>query len=205
MAAIIKTLEDFLHNKVYPKTKVEAVYDDSNNRLDSLLSAKENANDNFIVKGSGSATPSISDPELRQSDISTTQSTSAITVPSSSLVKTMNDSISQINSQLTPEDFTSQVTFASGYTASNTSFIKYGHIVWANITLQFSSTQATTLDNIFTIPEGYRPTEHIPILCADTINDYPLSGVLRKTGTCVLYNSAARYFSTARISFMYII
>ena len=56
--------------------------------------------DNAIYKDSTSATPSISDPELRQSDISTTQSTSTTSVPSSSLVKTMNDSITQLNSDI---------------------------------------------------------------------------------------------------------
>ena len=101
MSAIIKTIEDMLHNKIYPKTKVEAVYDDDNNRLDSLLSAKEDASDDFVLKGTSESVPSISDPVLHQSDISTTQSTATNTVPSSSLVKTMNDSIVQLNSDLT--------------------------------------------------------------------------------------------------------
>ena len=93
MSAIIKTIEDMLHNKIYPKTKVEAVYDNENNRLDSLLSAKEDASDDFVLKGTRESVPSISDPVLHQSDISTTQSTATNTVPSSSLVKTMNDNL----------------------------------------------------------------------------------------------------------------
>jgi hypothetical protein len=93
MASFIKTITDIFNNKIYPKTKVNAVYDDNNNRLDTILASKQDTNSNFVYKGTGSATPSIDDPELRQSDISTTQSTSDITVPSSSLVKTMNDNL----------------------------------------------------------------------------------------------------------------
>lgn len=100
MAAIIKTIEDMLHNKIYPKTKVEAVYDDNNNRLDSLLSAKEDASDDIVLKGTSESVPSISDPILHQTDISTTQSTATNTVPSSSLVKGMNDSITQLSSDI---------------------------------------------------------------------------------------------------------
>lgn len=93
MSTFIKTLKDFFDNTVYPITKTNAVYDSNNNRLDNVLASKQDASSNFVYKGTGSATPSIDDPELRQSDISTTQSTSDITVPSSSLVKTMNDNL----------------------------------------------------------------------------------------------------------------
>ena len=43
MAARIKTLLDVLGNKLYPKTKTKAVYDDNGATLDSLLSAKQDS------------------------------------------------------------------------------------------------------------------------------------------------------------------
>ena len=40
MSAKIKTLFDKVGNKLYPKTKTSAVYDDNNNTLDSVIANK---------------------------------------------------------------------------------------------------------------------------------------------------------------------
>ena len=91
MAAKIKTLFDKLGNKLYPKTKTSAVYDDNNVTLNVSL----NNYAHFIDEQS--VTP-ISNPNLYRSDIDTSAlSTSDVKVPSSNLVKTNIDSI---NNQL---------------------------------------------------------------------------------------------------------
>ena len=48
MSAKIKTLLDKLGNKLYPKTKTSAVYDDNNVTLDTILSGKQNSTDNNL-------------------------------------------------------------------------------------------------------------------------------------------------------------
>ena len=93
MSAYNATMLDENGNEVYPKSLAQNIYDGSD-RLDLLL-------EDTIFKGTGSSTPSVSDPELRQSDISTVQSTSNVTVPSSGLVKGMNDNISGISGATT--------------------------------------------------------------------------------------------------------
>lgn len=90
MAAKIKTLFDKLGNKLYPKTKTSAVYDDDGVTLNVSL----NNYAHFIDEQS---TTPISNPILYRSDIDTsTLSESDVKVPSSNLVKqAISDAIGQ--------------------------------------------------------------------------------------------------------------
>jgi len=222
MATVIKTIEDFFHNKVYPKTKTKAVYDDDNNRLDNILASKQDINSNFVYKGTGSATPSIDDPELRQSDISTTQSTSDITVPSSSLVKTMNDNlgnpssassvtgadafskISTLNSDLTPQVF--NITPATGYTTTSmTHCQKQGNIVELRIELSFANSTATTFGEVATVPAGYRPSTVAPLLCIDSTNDKVITAFVRTNGVITVYRDYTTNMNVMKLEGMFFV
>ena len=92
MAAKIKTLFDKLGNKLYPKTKTSAVYDDNNVTLNVSL----NNYAHFIDEQS--ITP-ISNPNLYRSDIDTSAlSESDVKVPSSNLVKTKIENVVKFRS-----------------------------------------------------------------------------------------------------------
>ena len=96
MSVVIKTIKDYFNNYVYPKTKTKAVYDDSNNRLDTVLSTA-------VHFDNDSASGTISDPVLKQSDIATTLGTSDTVPASQKLVNTVN---SQLTNMLNSQSFT---------------------------------------------------------------------------------------------------
>ena len=86
MSVVIKTIKDYFNNYIYPKTKTKAVYDDSNNRLDTVLSTA-------VHFDNDSSSGTISDPVLKQSDIATTLGTSDTVPASQKLVNTVNTNL----------------------------------------------------------------------------------------------------------------
>lgn len=117
MAAKIKTLFDKLGNKLYPKTKTSAVYDDNNVTLNVSL----NNYAHFIDEQS---TTPISNPTLYRSDIDTsTLSESDVKVPSSNLVKTNIDTLNSdlavhtINQNSSYTGVNQTINAGSSYTA----------------------------------------------------------------------------------------
>ena len=91
MSVVIKTIKDYFNNYVYPKTKTKAVYDDSNNRLDTTLST-------VVHFDNDSSSGTISDPVLKQSDIATTLGTSDTVPASQKLVNTVNTTLGSASS-----------------------------------------------------------------------------------------------------------
>ena len=84
-----------------------------------------------------SSTPSISDPELHRSDISTSQINSDTRVPSASLVYGMNDSITQVNN-----DKADKWTLVYTATANGTK-------THSQLLAEIYSTVSSDLNNIF--------------------------------------------------------
>lgn len=80
MSAKIKTLFDKVGNKLYPKTKVSAVYDDNDQPLDITLNE-------YIKAINEQGTTQITDPDLHRSDIEQVISESTTKVPSTKLLK----------------------------------------------------------------------------------------------------------------------
>ena len=69
MAARIKTLLDALGNKLYPKTKTNAVYDSNNNTLDTILTAKQNATDNSLETDSKTIVGAINELKTKVEEV----------------------------------------------------------------------------------------------------------------------------------------
>ena len=169
MSVVIKTIKDYFNNYVYPKTKTKAVYDDSNNRLDTTLST-------VVHFDNDSASGTISDPVLKQSDIATTLGTSDTKTASQKLVNTVNTTlgsassasavsgadafskISTLNSHLTAE------TFNLAANTDNISLLSYKACKLNNliiITGVWAGTDVTNTVNIATLPGGVRPSSAV--------------------------------------------
>jgi hypothetical protein len=106
MSALIQTLTDGLNNEIYPKTKTSAIYDENNVPLDTILNPLVGAKDE-------EGTTQIEDPVLHQTDIDQNISASTTKVPSSGVVKVINDNLGNPSSA-------SSVTGADAFSKINT-------------------------------------------------------------------------------------
>lgn len=113
MSASIKTLADGFNNEVYPKTKTAAVYDDNDNLLDTILSAKQNSTDSNLNTTAKTVVGAINEVD---SDLGSPSSASAVTgADAFSKISSLNSDIAT----LTQNAFGSFIDISSYNTSSN--------------------------------------------------------------------------------------
>lgn len=132
MSASIKTLADGFDNEVYPKTKTAAVYDDNDNLLDTILSAKQNSTDSNLNTTAKTVVGAINEVD---SDLGSPSSASAVTgADAFSKISTLNSdlvhyteqtfttasSLVSVLSQLTPQEFALTIVTSITYSAGTT-------------------------------------------------------------------------------------
>ena len=196
MSVVIKTIKDYFNNYVYPKTKTKAVYDDSNNRLDTTLST-------VVHFDNDSSSGTISDPVLKQSDIATTLGTSDTVPASQKLVNTVNTTLGSASSA-------SAVTGADAFSKISTLNSQLTSLIAVEESDYYSVTIGAQTYNTQNCPAPAK-TGYTPIIAfVSQINlDAVITSVSFNTGhnqfRCQLFNAhVAAQTATFKIGYIYL-